>query len=125
MKLETLDALADDELRAVITRAETLLKQHDTERKDKALSDARSLLASVGLSLKDVARRGPPARAKPAYHAGRTYQHPADKSLTWVGTGKKPAWLVALEARGQKPIELGGEGASKKERKVKSETATE
>jgi len=41
MKLETLDVMKDEDLRAVIGRAEELLKQHDRERKDKALEDAR------------------------------------------------------------------------------------
>ncbi len=49
MKLDMLDALGDDDLRAVDARCLELLKQHDTERKEKALSEARALLASVGL----------------------------------------------------------------------------
>ena len=44
MKLDTLETLKDDDLRAVISRAEEVLKQHDRERKDKALIDARGIL---------------------------------------------------------------------------------
>ena len=33
MKLDMLDALGDDELRAIGARCDVLLKQHDTERK--------------------------------------------------------------------------------------------
>jgi len=114
-----LDALNDDELRAVIARANELLKAHDDERKSKALADARALkakaltdaravLASAGLSLKDMsgkkARSGKPA----AYHVGRHYQHPTNKALTWNGKGKKPAWLAALEAEGGKAVEVAG-----------------
>ena len=106
MKLDTLDALQDDELRAVAARCEVLLKQHDTQRKDKALGEARALLASVGLSLKDLARKAPAKSKGPVYHSGRTYQHPANKALTWPGKGKKPAWLVALEAEGKSALEV-------------------
>ena len=57
MKLGMLEALADDGLRAVIARAEELLKQHDNERKEKALSEARATLAAVGLTFKDLVAR--------------------------------------------------------------------
>lgn len=115
--LGTLDALKDEELRAVIARANELLKAHDEERKAKALADARALkakaltdaravLASVGLSLKDMSGKKPRSGKPPAYHIGRNYQHPTNKTLTWNGKGKKPAWLAAIEAEGGKAIEV-------------------
>jgi DNA-binding protein H-NS len=107
MNLDLLEKLADDDLRAVIARADALLKQHDTERKDKALSEARATLAAVGLSLKDLTRKGPAAKPRgPVYHAGRQYQHPTNKALTYPGRGKKPHWLSELEAEGGKAVEI-------------------
>jgi DNA-binding protein H-NS len=117
--LGTLDALKDEELREVIARANELLKAHDEERKAKALADARALkakaltdaravLASAGLSLKDMGTKKARSGKPPAYHVGRSYQHPANKSLTWNGKGKKPAWLAAIEAEGGKAIEVAG-----------------
>ena len=112
MKLDTLEGFSDGELQAVISRAQELLKQHDTERKEKALSEARALLAAAGLSLKDVARKAPVAKAKSAvYNSGRKYQHPADKTLVWPGKGKKPGWLTVLEKGGGKAIEMAQEPA--------------
>ena len=105
VKLDTLDGLGDVDLRAVVARAEELLAQHDKERKDKALEQARATLAAVGLTLKDLARKVPKAKA-PVYHAGHTYQHPANKALTWPGKGKKPGWLTALEADGKMAVEV-------------------
>jgi hypothetical protein len=58
MTLESLEILNDEQLTAVIARAGELLKQHDGERKAKALADARAVLASAGLILKDVMARG-------------------------------------------------------------------
>jgi len=107
VKLDMLDALGDDDLRAVNARCFELLKQHDTQRKEKALSEARTLLESVGLNLKDLARKAPAPKSKgPVYHAGRAYQHPANKALVWPGKGKKPAWLAALEMEGGKAVEI-------------------
>jgi DNA-binding protein H-NS len=116
--LETLSGLNDEELRTVIGRAEQLLKAHDDERKAKALADARAveakakaearaLLASAGLSFKDITgKRRIRSGKAPAYHAGRSYQHPANKALTWNGKGQKPGWLRELEGEGGKPVEL-------------------
>jgi hypothetical protein len=54
MTLESLETLNDEQLMALIARAGALLKQHDRERKDRALADARSILAGAGLSLKHL-----------------------------------------------------------------------
>jgi len=111
MKLETLDTLKDDDLQAIIGRAEELLKQHDRERKTKALEDARAILASAGLSLKDVASRAPSApRGKAApYRSGYHYQHPTKKELVWTAKGQKPNWLRQLEKEGSRAVELPGD----------------
>ena len=105
MKLETLDGLGDDDLRAVDARCLELLKQHDTERKEKALNEARATLAAVGLSLKDLNGRKPVKGT--VYHGGRQYHHPQNKALIWKGHGKKPGWLRELEANGGKAVEVG------------------
>jgi len=106
MKLDTLDGLSDSELQAVIEHSQALLKQRDDDRKAKALEQARTLLASVGLSLKDVAGKAHKGNGKSVYHGGTQYQHPANKTLTYNGKGKKPGWLTALEAEGGKAVEV-------------------
>jgi hypothetical protein len=110
VKLDMLDGLGDDDLRAVAARCEELLAQHDKERKDKALEQARAILSGVGLSLKDVAagkshKNG--AMKGAVYHGGRQYQHPTNKALTWNAKGQKPTWLRELEASGGKAQEVG------------------
>jgi DNA-binding protein H-NS len=110
MTLESLEKLQDNELQAVIARAGELLKQHDQERKEKAIAEAGAILAAAGLSLKDVARKTKSAKhggdRGPAYHAGHRYQHPAKKELVWNAKGQKPGWLRQLEAEGKKAVEL-------------------
>jgi DNA-binding protein H-NS len=103
-----LNELRDDELRTTIEQAGTLLKERDEERKAKAMEQAKATLAAAGLSLKDLVGKGKSRNGKGAvYHSGRTYQHPANKSLTWNGKGKKPGWLAALEGEGKAPLEIG------------------
>jgi DNA-binding protein H-NS len=109
MRLDTLDTLKDDDLRAVISRAEELLRQHDRERKDKALVDARAILEAAGLSLKDVASRSNGKTRGPVYVGGRRYQHPTKKELTWTAKGQKPNWLRQLEKEGSRAVELPGD----------------
>jgi hypothetical protein len=107
VKLDMLDDLKDEELQAAIERAQALLKQRDEDRKAKALGEARTLLASVGLTLKDLnGRNRTRASTGPAYHGGHLYQHPANKTLTWNAKGQKPRWLRELEAGGGRPIEM-------------------
>jgi hypothetical protein len=110
MKMDMLDGFADGDLRAVIACAEELLRQHDTERKDKALSEAKATLAAVGLSLKDLNGKGKKNGVKgPVYHGGHGYQHPTNKALTWNAKGKKPAWLVTLEKEGGRAVEVAND----------------
>jgi DNA-binding protein H-NS len=107
MKIETLDALQDEDLRAIRSRADELLELHDRERKDKAREDARAILAAAGLSLGDLVSKATNARSKTAsYHSGHRYQHPGNKQLVWTAKGQKPRWLRELEAEGKRPVEV-------------------
>ncbi len=102
-----LDELKDDELRVVIEESQGLLKRRDEDRKAKAIENARSLLASVGLSLKDINGKGKSKAAKgPAYKGGHHYQHPTNKTLVWNAKGQKPNWLRELETTGTKAVEV-------------------
>lgn len=107
LKADLLNDLNDNDLQAVIDRANELLNERDRQRKEKALEEARAILASAGLSLKDVANgRSKNGAGKVAtYHAGKTYQHPLNKALMWGGKGQKPTWVRELEAEGRRPVE--------------------
>lgn len=63
---ESLDACPDDELRAVIDRANTLLAARETERRKQALAQIQQLAKAHGLAVavKHPARkRGRPPKA--------------------------------------------------------------
>jgi H-NS histone family len=106
ISIATLNGLQDDELQTVIEQCQGILKQRDEDRKIKALNDARTLLASVGLSLKDLNGKSKPKVKGAVYHAGHTYQHPTNKALLWNARGQKPHWLRELEAEGGKAAEI-------------------
>jgi hypothetical protein len=103
-----LDGLNDEELRGIIGESQRLLKKRDEERKAKALSDARTLLASVGLSLKSLGggKGKKKAGEGPLYKGGHLYQHPTNKALVWNAKGQKPNWLRELEGQGGKAVEV-------------------
>jgi len=99
--------LQDAELRTVVEQSEGLLKQRDEERKAKAIEQARATLAAAGLTLKDLNGKGRARGPKgPTYRSGHTYQHPANRALTWNAKGKKPTWLVELECQGKAAVEV-------------------
>jgi DNA-binding protein H-NS len=99
--------LGDNELRATTGLITEILEKRDQARKAKAIVDAKATLAAAGLTLKGLNGNGHKKAAKgPIYHAGHAYQHPADKTLVWDGKGKKPGWLVGLEADGKMPVEV-------------------
>jgi len=109
VKLDSLNDLKDEELQGVIARSNELLQERDRQRKEKAVEEARAILAVAGLSLRDVASGKPHKNGSKsqAYHAGRQYQHPTNKGLVWNAKGQKPTWLRELEASGGKAVEVG------------------
>ena len=111
MKTDMLDTFNDEELREVKVLADRLLKQRDDDRKDKALEEARTTLAAVGLSLKDLVKAKTKPGKGPSYKGGHAYQHPANKALVWNAKGQKPKWLRELEAEGEKAVELAANDA--------------
>ena len=104
MTNQMLESLSDEELQEVIARSQELLKVRDKERKEHALAEARTLLSSVGLSLKSVA--GKAVRRAAVYRGGRIYRHPAKPELVWNAKGQKPNWLRELEKNGGRAVEI-------------------
>jgi DNA-binding protein H-NS len=118
ISIATLNELQDAELRTTQSLITDILRKRDEDRKEKALEEARAIdaralnekravLAAAGLTLKNLNGNGKKKVAKgPVYHIGHTYQHPTNKALVWNGKGKKPNWLVEIEADGKKPLEI-------------------
>lgn len=106
IKADMLDAYSDEDVREVRTLCDKVLKSRDDDRKAKAIDEARATLAAAGITLNDLARAKMKHVKGPIYKGGVSYQHPANKALVWNAKGKKPGWLVELEARGQRAVAL-------------------
>ncbi len=105
-RLDLLDALSDKELDELEAYSQTLKKKRDDDRKSKAMEEARAILAAAGISLKDLNSKSKGRAKDKSYHGGHVYQHPTNKALTWNAKGKKPKWLLELEADGERAIEV-------------------
>ena len=105
--LKELENHEDDELRAVISRSDEILKARDKERKEHAMEQARFILERAGLSFQDALGKAKNGKAKPpVYRGGCRYQHPGKPELVWTAKGQKPNWLRELEAQGVRAKEL-------------------
>ena len=109
-KVETLNALKDEELQGIIGHAQTLLKTRKEERENEALEKAAEAMRAAGRNvnmreLRSMAKRGN-GNGRSPYKAGTHYQHPDDKSLVWNAKGQKPNWIRDLESAGKGPIEV-------------------
>jgi len=96
--LSTLDPAA---LEALAADAAKLAPKVQKERLEAARAAALEVIESHGFTLRDVfpnAKRVTPAAPK--------FRHPDDESQTWSGRGRKPVWLVDLEAAGGAPVAI-------------------
>lgn len=99
-----LDELDIEQLEEVIERAQGLLKKLRSERKTRAIEEARAILEKAGVSPRELARTKPAQQKPPAVKAGAKYVNPQNSAESWVaGRGRRPNWVKALEAEGKLP----------------------
>ena len=85
------------------------LVQVEAENRSKALAAAEAAAREFGFTLKDLLRAMPPEKIarRPAKKTGvARYANPADKSQTWTGKGRHPAWFKAAVKAGTPPEQL-------------------
>lgn len=108
MKANELEKLDDGELAELIDQAQQILIDRKERRKQEAIEAARSALAGVGLSFRDVAnpkvQRVARTSGGAVLAAGKRYVNPADPKQVWTsGRGRRPTWVKELERKGQLP----------------------
>ena len=91
------------ELKALKVEVERAISSFEDRKKREALAALQEQAKSFGFSLEEltgakVAKTRKPADAK--------YAHPENKSITWSGRGRKPAWFADAIAAGKKPEDL-------------------
>ena len=85
------------------------LVQVEVEDRSKALAAAEAATREFGFTLKDLLRATQPEKKTggTAKKVGvARYANPADKSQTWTGKGRRPAWFKAALKAGTPPEQL-------------------
>ena len=92
-----LENMSSDELRALISDAQRMLKTVDARRKAEAKRAAEKAVKQFGYSLDDILASGGTKGSKGAPR----YANPADPAQTWTGRGRKPNWVNEALAQGK------------------------
>lgn len=88
-----------NQLGDLIARAEAQQRELKKANAQKVKDKISSLLKSEGLSFDDVL--GKRRRSGPRGMVKQKYRNPADKSQTWSGRGRHPAWFDAAIKAGK------------------------
>lgn len=115
MDLKILDSQKDDELRALMARADEILKKRKLDGDVEAIKMSISLIEERGLPTKELKAQlakltgAPKVKAATTFKpkADHVYQHPDNPALKANGTGVKPKWWNDLIAAGKQPVDLG------------------
>lgn len=107
------------ELRKLHTKVQSEISKREATSKKNLIKRLQKMAAEEGLSLDDLldkpapAKAAKPLKAKPAtaksakkVAAKPKYCHPTDKTKTWTGHGRKPAWFAEWIADGKSADDL-------------------
>lgn len=95
VKLETLSL---DELASLQKDAQALIKTKQKQKVQEAYGEFQKIAKDLGVSIDEIIKAGKSIKKKrPA-----KYQNQSDKSQSWSGQGRKPAWLVSELEKGKK-----------------------
>ncbi len=90
--------LSENELQAVIERAESALKNKQANKRKEVIAKIKELAASIDVTVEihEAGKKAPRAASKVAIK----YRHPKDREKTWTGRGMTPKWMQALLDKG-------------------------
>jgi len=107
------------ELRKLHTKVQSEISKREATSKKNLIKRLQKMAAEEGLSLDDLldkpapTKAAKPLKAKPAtaksakkVAAKPKYYHPTDKTKTWTGHGRKPAWFAEWIAEGKSADDL-------------------
>jgi DNA-binding protein H-NS len=93
-----LDSLSLKELRQLEKEVSAAIAEFNDREKRKKIAEAQAFIRELGLSAADLADLAG-KRGKKTVGSAK-YANPADRSQTWTGRGRKPAWVSAHLAAG-------------------------
>lgn len=89
--------LSENELKAVIERAEIALKNKQANKRKEVIAKIKELAASIGVTV-EIHEEGKAQRV--VSKVAIKYCHPKDPEKTWTGRGMTPKWMQALLDKG-------------------------
>jgi DNA-binding protein H-NS len=107
--LKSLEDLSIAALRKVVECATALITQKTEGEKRSFIEEMRARAKSLGVSITDLFGKSAPKpvkKAPPKKRAAKSASTPIkfkgpNPDDTWTGRGRRPRWLVALEAEGK------------------------
>ncbi|NRA99718.1 MAG: H-NS histone family protein [Rhodobacteraceae bacterium] len=102
MKVD-LKGLSKKDLEKLAADVSKAIEKQEKDLRADALAAAEKAAAKFGYSLNDL--MGAPKGRKTA-KAKAKYKNPDDKTQTWSGRGRQPAWFKAAIESGKSPEEL-------------------
>jgi DNA-binding protein H-NS len=93
-KMSEYSDLSENELQAVITKAEQALKEKQSENRKKVIAQIKELAASIDLTIKIIEAEN--KSVKKGKKVPAKYCNPDNVSQTWTGRGVSPKWMQAL-----------------------------
>jgi DNA-binding protein H-NS len=99
-----LSALTVEELNAVITQAQQLIKAKRKSSIKQARAKIEQMAADLGVTVAELLATSVDvkvASTKERKKVAPIYRNTANAEETWTGRGKKPRWLVAALAAGK------------------------
>lgn len=87
----------------ILTQIETLKHQAEEARKNElasAIAEIKRIMAEFGITPADLGFGSRAAKARAKGSVAAKYRDPVS-GKTWTGRGRRPAWVVALEAEGK------------------------
>lgn len=97
-----LKGMSRNELVTLRARVEKQLETLAEDKRKDALAAAQKAAMAHGFTLDEVVGRAT-AKGKAKSKAKPRYFNPADKSQTWTGKGRQPAWFKHAIASGADP----------------------
>lgn len=90
--------LSEKELRALIDRAETALKNKQANKRKETIAKIKELAASIDahVEIYEDAKKAPRLASKVPIK----YRHPDNPEKAWTGRGMTPKWLRELIDKG-------------------------
>jgi DNA-binding protein H-NS len=87
----------------IINQIESLKQQAEEARKQElasAIAEVKRIMSQFGITPADLGFSGRAGKAKSKGTSVAKYRDPAS-GKTWSGRGRRPAWVVAMEAEGK------------------------